>query len=75
MATHREFANLLFTTPMLLIPKNIPRISHTHTSSRFLRQKLHRDLDMDTMSLVLPSGLCLDKEASAKLRVRAKALP
>lgn len=58
-----------------LISKNILGISDTQTSSSFLRQMLHGDLDMDTMFLVLLSGLCLGSEASARLGIRAKALP
>lgn len=75
LAIHREHVNLLGTIPRLLITKNIPGISHTNTASPFLKQIQRRDLDMDTMSLVLLSGLCLDSEASARLRVRAEALP
>lgn len=75
LTTCRELANLLGTTPRLLIPKNILGISDTYTSSSFLRQMLHGDLDMDTMFQVLLSGLCLGSEASARHRVKAKALP
>lgn len=65
-------ANLLGTTPGLLMPKKIPRISHTHTASPFLRQMPHRDLDRHSMSLVLLSGFRLN-DCSARLMVRARA--